>query len=110
MREVTKQAIKAFMGHKNKKLGGKCTFRYCESYGKVNTEIKDDVLYLFGNAIAKFVNGKIMFRMAGWNSPTTRERLSGLGLSITSIKGVPHIKGQEINTDVWYPLERFVRA
>lgn len=110
MREVTKKAIKAFMEHKNCKLGGKCAFENCDSYGKVNTEIKDDTMYLFGNAIVKFVNGKIMFRMAGWNSPTTRERLSGFGLAITSIKGVPHIKGHEIDLDTWYPLEKFVRA
>ena len=103
MRKVTKESVKAFLQHKNGKFGG-----VSEYNGRQNTEVKDDVLYLFGNAIAKWENNQIFFRMAGWTSPTTTERLSGLGLPISIRKGTASIRGQEIDTDTWYPLNKFV--
>ena len=109
-RLVTEKSVKAFLQHKNGKFGGVCTNRYCDAYGEYNTEVSDDVLYLFGNAIAKWVDGKIFFRMAGWTSPTTCERLSGLGLPISIRKGTASIRGEEIDTYTWYPLERFVKV
>ena len=103
MRKVTKESIKAFLQHKNGKFGGK------QFYTKTqNTEIKDDVLYLHENAIAKWVNGRIYFTLAGWTSPTTTERLSGLGLPISIHKGTASIRGQEIDINTWYPLDKFV--
>ena len=104
MRKVTKESVRAFLQHKNGKFGG-----VSEYNGRQNTEVKDDVLYLFGNAIAKWENDQIFFRMAGWTSPTTTERLSGLGLPISIRKGTASIRGQEINTYTWYPLKKFVK-
>ena len=71
-RDVTIKAIKAFLNHKNGKFGGKQYYT-----GTVNTEIKDDVMYLHENAIAKLLNGELYVSFAGWGSPTTRERLQG---------------------------------
>ena len=104
MRKVTKESVKAFLQHKNGKFGGVSTYN-----GRQNTEVKDDTLYLFGNAIAKWENDEIFFRMAGWTSPTTTERLSGLGLPISIRKGTASIRGQEIDTYTWYPLKKFVK-
>ena len=109
-RLVTEKSVRAFLQHKNGKFGGVCTNRYCDAYGEINTEVKDDTLYLFGNKIAKWVNGKIFFTMAGYTSPTTCERLSGLGLSISIRKGTASIRGEEISTCTWYPLEKFVQV
>ena len=104
MRKVTKESVKAFLQHKNGKFGGVSTYN-----GRQNTEVKDDTLYLFGNAIAKWENDEIFFRMAGWTSPTTTERLSGLGLPISIRKGTASIRGREIDTYTWYPLKKFVK-
>lgn len=103
MRKVTKESVRAFLQHKNGKFGGVSNYN-----GRQNTEVKDDTLYLFGNAIAKWENDQIFFRMAGWTSPTTTERLSGLGLPISIRKGTASIRGQEIDTYTWYPLKKFV--
>ena len=103
MRKVTKESVKAFLQHKNGKFGGISNYN-----GRQNTEVKDDTLYLFGNAIAKWENDRIFFRMAGWTSPTTTERLSGLGLPISIRKGTASIRGQEIDTYTWYPIDKFV--
>jgi hypothetical protein len=103
MRKVTKESVRAFLQHKNGKFGGVSNYN-----GRQNTEVKDEVLYLFGNAIAKWENDQIFFRMAGWTSPTTTERLSGLGLPISIRKGTASIRGQEIDTYTWYPLNKFV--
>ena len=105
MRKVTKESVKAFLQHKNGKFGGVSTYN-----GKQNTEVKDDTLYLFGNAIARWENDEIFFRMAGWTSPTTTERLSGLGLPISVRKGTASIRGQEIDIHIWYPLKKFVKV
>ena len=106
-RLVTEKSVRAFLQHKNGKFGGVCENRYCDAYGRVNTEVKDDTLYLFGNAIAKWQDDKIFFRLCK-NTVTSRERLSGLGLSISTRKGTPSIRGKEINSCTWYPLEQFV--
>ncbi len=105
MRKVTKESVKAFLQHRNGKFGGVSTYN-----GRQNTEVKDDTLYLFGNAIMKWENNQIFFRMAGWTSPTTTERLRGLGLPISICKGTANIRGEEIDTYTWYPLEKFVRV
>ena len=102
-REVTTKSIRAFLQHRNAKFGGKQYYTHTQ-----NTEIKDDVLYLHENAIAKWVNGRIYFTLAGWNTVTTRERLRGLGLPISCRQGKAYIRGQQIDINTWYPLDKFV--
>lgn len=72
MRQITRDAVNAFMSGKDFKRG--------------NTEVKNGVMYLHGNAIATKNNVGymspdaigIMVNLAGWNTRTTRERLNGL--------------------------------
>ena len=105
-REVTIKAIKSFLNHKNGKFGGKQYYT-----GTVNTEIKDDVMYLHENAIAKLVNGELYVRFAGWGSVTTRERLDGFrnfGYKISTCqrKYEQYINGELADLYKWYHIEK----
>lgn len=102
-REVTRKSVQCFLRHGKGKFGGVSNYN-----GRQNTTVENDTLYLFDNAIMKWKNGEIYFRLAGWLSNTTVERLSGLGLSISRCKGVASIKGETIDTYQWYPLRKFV--
>lgn len=65
MRKVTRQVVTAFINQKSLKVG--------------NTETDGQHLYLHGNLIAVWSDsGEIVGSLAGWNTPTTRERLNGL--------------------------------
>lgn len=64
MRKITKEIVAAFMNYGRKTVGNSHTFA--------------GQLYLHGNLIAKRINGKILISTAGWNTPTTRERLNGI--------------------------------
>lgn len=70
MREVSKNTIKAFLAGKACKVGNTsvtCTTGYC-------------LLRLHGNLIAirKIETGEIRVSDAGWQTPTTKERLNSL--------------------------------
>lgn len=64
MRKVTEQILHAFLNRKQKKIG--------------NTFCDGDSVYLYGNKIVtrNRVSGVVFIRNAGWNTPTTRERLN----------------------------------
>jgi hypothetical protein len=65
MRQETKDIMKAFL---------KRTSRRCQ-----RTTTDGDAVYLHGNRIAwRESNGDISMTLAGWGTPTTRERLNGL--------------------------------
>lgn len=64
MRKITKEIVAAFMNHETKRIG--------------NSRTDGSSLYLHGNEIAVHVKGGIEITTAGWNTPTTRERLNGL--------------------------------
>jgi hypothetical protein len=71
MRKITEKSIKAFMN--------------AEQFKESNTEVEVlpnvTILRLFGNAIAyryNDPNGTISVTTAGWNTPTTLNRLNGL--------------------------------
>lgn len=64
MRKVTEQIIRAFRNGQTKKIGNS----YCTN----------GALYLFGNKIAEYRDGKLWIRNAGWWTRTTKERLNGL--------------------------------
>lgn len=69
MRKVTREICEAF------EQGRKRTIS--------NSRTDGQVLYLWGNAIAKKVNGELYIRHAGWKTRTTKERLNGLtGVSV----------------------------
>ena len=83
-----------------------------ESYRLSNSEVRRDFettrLYLFGNLIARKKVGERKFEitMAGYSTPTTRERLNGLpNVRISQKNYAQYLNGKEIDTDAWYTIE-----
>ena len=65
MRKVTQQIKEAFEQRKAKKVG--------------NTETDGESVWLHGNKIiTRDPSGAVMATLAGWNTPTTRERVNGI--------------------------------
>lgn len=65
MRQITKEAVDAFME------GG--------SYKKSNMEVRNNCMYLHSNPIAWFDNNhQLWISNCGWQSNTTKERLNAL--------------------------------
>ena len=92
MRKITEQACYAF------ETGRK--------FFQSNTTVTENKMYLFGNKIAEYVNGKLQVSLCGWNSNTTRERLNGLtGVSVTTKRGIPYINGYEVSEYGTYQIE-----
>ena len=105
MRQITLKTAEAFFNRKALKMNNtEVKGRYISTNGK-GEEIKDPngyvemYLYLHGNLIANFnqIQKGLYFTLAGWNTPTTRERLNGLfetyGLTcrVRQIKGKAYI-------------------
>lgn len=85
MRKITNNAINAFLDGRN--------------FKESNTEIKADCtgvyMYLFDNLIACRVGDRLQITTAGWNTPTTRERLNGLpNVSVTQKNWQLYLNGQ----------------
>lgn len=93
MRKITSQAIAAFNSGKNFKSGAT----------QVNTRIGGTELVLHGNVIARRIDGEgLSINLCGWNTPTTRERLNGLGgVSVNTVKGQAFLNGNPIPSDGW---------
>lgn len=99
MRKITEQANFAWYARRN--------------FNKSNTEIIVEngcrKLYLFGNLIAcDEVNGNgkptgnVVFGMCGYNTVTTRERISGiLGIKLKTRQETPYVYIQD---DGWHPI------
>lgn len=64
MRKITREIVAAFMNRETKKIG--------------NSYTDGKALYLHENPIAVHLSEGINITTAGWNTPTTRERLNGL--------------------------------
>jgi hypothetical protein len=81
MRKVTSTIVDAFCNRRPRKCG--------------NTHTDGNIIYLFGNAIAKWEDSKLFITLAGHNTRTTRERLNGLGsrngFGVYSHRSRPHI-------------------
>lgn len=90
MRQVTKQAISAFLAGKQTTISN-TTIRHNKS--------GITIMYLFGNEIARKNwegKGEISISNAGWKSNTTKERLNGIpGVSINQAKGKWYLNGKE---------------
>lgn len=81
MRKVTREIVSAFLNHETKRVS--------------NSYTDGTSLYLHGNEIAVHVKGGIEVTTAGWNTPTTRERLNGLpGVSVWVRRGQLYLNGQ----------------
>lgn len=81
MRTITKEIATAFLAGEAKSLG--------------NTATNGREVFLFNNIIArKMEDGTSRVSLAGWNTPTTRERVNGILRLSGSSKGVSTKKGQ----------------
>ena len=49
-----------------------------QDVNKGNTATLNGEVFLHGNKIAKIEDGALLMTLAGWNTPTTRERLNGI--------------------------------
>jgi len=89
MRKVTQQIKKAFEQGTSLKIG--------------NTRTNGTSVFLHGNEIVKRdPSGLVMATLAGWNTPTTRERVNGItGLGIHQSNFVPMLNNQEIDSFDW---------
>ena len=83
MRKITREIVSAFMRRETKTIG--------------NSRTDGTTLYLHGNAIAKHcLDGSMKITTAGWNTPTTRERLNGLpGVSVWVRRGQLYLNGEK---------------
>ena len=99
MRQITRLAADAFINGRN--------------FSRQNMTVSHNVgnvalMYLHGNLIAERASdGVLRMTLAGWNTPTTRERLNGL-LEVMNIDGCfyqknfePYFDGREISSDEW---------
>lgn len=97
MRKVTQQIANAFAQGNNLAVG--------------NTMTSNGEVYLHGNCIVDTDPwGNITMTLAGWNTPTTRERLNGiaevLGLNARFTKRGKwaYLNDRPIQDNLWYPV------
>jgi len=90
MRKVTEQIRNAFNAGTSLKVG--------------NTETDGQTVWLHGNAIVKRdADGLVRWSLAGWNTPTTRERVNGIAnAGVHQVNFEPVLNGQEINSFDWF--------
>lgn len=85
MRKVTQTITRAFLNREKATLS--------------NTYTDGNTLYLHNNAIARHnSDGTLSISMAGWPTPTTRERLNALpNVSVTQKNFTQYLNGREWN-------------
>ena len=93
MRQVTEQIKQAFEQGKALKKG--------------NTRTDGTSVFLHGNEIVKRdPSGLVLATLAGWNTPTTRERVNGItGIGIYQKNFVPMLNGCEIDSFDWVVVQ-----
>jgi hypothetical protein len=90
MRKVTERIKKAFEQGKALKIG--------------STRTNGTSVFLHGNEIIRRdVSGLVFATLAGWNTPTTRERVNGIaGMSFHQVNFEPCLDGEPINPNDWF--------
>lgn len=90
MRKVTEQIKQAFDNGTSLKVG--------------NTRTDGQTVWLHGNAIVKRDDwGVVEWSLAGWNTPTTRERINGItGAGVHQVNFEPVLNGEVIDSSDWY--------
>ncbi len=90
MRKITQEIKKAFEQGTAKKIG--------------NTRTDGVSVFLHGNEIVRRdVSGLVFATLAGWNTPTTRERVNGItGFGFHSVGFEACINGQPIDSSAWF--------
>ena len=88
MRKVTSDIRQAFQAGQSKKIG--------------NTRTDGESVWLHGNKIVKTEGGKVFATLAGWNTPTTRERVNGIcDLSFQQIDFGAFLDGEPVHPSEW---------
>lgn len=95
MRKITKLTQEAWRAGRNFKLRN----TQVEVVGRTRR------LYLHGNLIAEFKDGELRVTLAGWNTPTTRERLKAVGVVAWTHKGQAFIDGMPVSSYDWHKIE-----
>lgn len=90
MRKVTQRIKQAFEQGKSLKVD--------------NTRTDGQTVWLHGNAIVKRdPDGLVRWSLAGWNTPTTRERVNGIAnAGVHQVKFEPILNGQVIDSFDWF--------
>jgi hypothetical protein len=90
MRKVTEQIKNAFEQGTSLKVG--------------NTKTDGKTVWLHGNAIVKRdPDGLVRWSLAGWNTPTTRERVNGIAnAGVHQVNFEAILNGQIINPFDWF--------
>lgn len=90
MRKVTEKIKQAFEQGKSLKID--------------NTETDGQTVWLHGNAIVKRdPDGLVRWSLAGWNTPTTRERVNGIAnANVFQFKFEPVLNGEIIDSSDWF--------
>jgi hypothetical protein len=88
MRKITKEIKQAFDERRPLAIG--------------NTTTDGNRVWLHGNLIIKREGDKVLGTLAGWNTPTTRERLNGITSgSWTQQNWEPFHNGKPIRENEW---------
>ena len=92
MRKVTQQIKRAFEQGTSLKVG--------------NTETDGKTVWLHGNAIIKRdPQGFVRWSLAGWNTPTTRERVNGIvNAGVHQVDFEPVLNGEVIDSSDWFSM------
>ena len=90
MRKVTQQIKQAFDNGTSLKVG--------------STRTDGQTVWLHDNAIVKRdPDGLVRWSLAGWNTPTTRERVNGIAnAGVCQLKFEPVLNGEEIDPSDWF--------
>ena len=93
MRKVTAQIKQAFERGEAKTVG--------------NTTTDGKTVWLHGNAIIKRdASGFVIWSLAGWNTPTTRERVNGIvNAGVHQVNFEPVLNGHIINPSDWFAVQ-----
>jgi len=91
MRLITSQIKEAFDAGKSKRIG--------------NTSTDGAMVWLHGNAIIKKENGNVFATLAGWNTPTTKERVNGItGAGFHTVRGEAMRNGEPVSATDWIQI------
>ena len=93
MRKVTHQIKQAFESRQPLTVG--------------NTRTDGNTVWLHGNAIIKRdASGFVIWSLAGWNTPTTRERVNGIvNAGVHQVNFEPVLNGHIINPSDWFAVQ-----
>ena len=91
MRKVTKNIRNAFYAGRKLTIG--------------NTHTDGTAVWLHGNKIVERREDGVYATLAGWNTPTTRERVNGItGARFHQKDFTPHLNGTPVSATEWIKI------